>query len=123
MLRPESKQSAAEVRNPDVGDAIAGRRDDAVTVAIATVAAPPCGVRRQQRRDDDRPTLSDRGRGRCPGGFAGSLARTRLAPGIAASDWAYGADPAYLAELCDYWRLDFDWRKQEANLNTAKSPG
>ena len=45
------------------------------------------------------------------------LARTRFpdrAPGAA---WAYGADPAYVRALCEYWRTTFDWRAHEARLN------
>jgi pimeloyl-ACP methyl ester carboxylesterase len=45
------------------------------------------------------------------------LARTRFpdqAPGPA---WAYGTDVAYMRELVDYWRSEFDWRAEEARLN------
>ena len=31
--------------------------------------------------------------------------------------WAYGANLGYMQELCDYWRHEFDWRKQEARIN------
>src|SRR5215208_5584003 len=31
--------------------------------------------------------------------------------------WEYGADYAYLQELCDYWRADYDWRQIERGLN------
>lgn len=46
------------------------------------------------------------------------LAHTRLpdrAPGAA---WEHGADVDWLAELVGYWREDFDWRAQEAELNS-----
>ncbi|MDA1092026.1 MAG: epoxide hydrolase [Acidobacteria bacterium] len=35
-------------------------------------------------------------------------------PGVA---WSYGTDRAYLEELVDYWRNDYDWRTHEAALN------
>ena len=34
------------------------------------------------------------------------------------SAWAYGTSVAWLRELVDYWRTRFDWRAQEAALNT-----
>ena len=46
------------------------------------------------------------------------LRRTRFpdqAPGPA---WAYGTDVAWMRGLIDYWREKFDWRAQEARLNT-----
>jgi microsomal epoxide hydrolase len=46
------------------------------------------------------------------------LRRTRFpdqAPGPA---WAYGTDVTWLRGLIDYWREKFDWRSQEARLNT-----
>ena len=33
------------------------------------------------------------------------------------ADWKYGTDAAYLAELRDYWRDHYDWRKAEAAFN------
>ena len=45
------------------------------------------------------------------------LARTRWPESIADAGWAYGADVAYLRELCAYWRTEYDWRRQEAGLN------
>jgi pimeloyl-ACP methyl ester carboxylesterase len=33
------------------------------------------------------------------------------------SGWKYGLDAAWLAELVDYWRSGFDWRKVETELN------
>src|SRR6218665_3351198 len=31
--------------------------------------------------------------------------------------WKYGMDARYLAELVAYWREDYDWRREEAELN------
>ena len=31
--------------------------------------------------------------------------------------WDYGTNLDYMKELCEYWVRDFDWRKQEANIN------
>lgn len=48
------------------------------------------------------------------------LARTRWPeplPGRGDDGWAYGADVAYVRELCEYWRASYDWRTQEAALN------
>jgi pimeloyl-ACP methyl ester carboxylesterase len=45
------------------------------------------------------------------------LARTRWPDQLPGTDWSYGADTAYLHELADYWRNDFDWRAREAELN------
>jgi microsomal epoxide hydrolase len=46
------------------------------------------------------------------------LARTRFIDEFEGSDWAYGVSRAYLLELCEYWRTTFDWRAQEAILNS-----
>ncbi len=32
--------------------------------------------------------------------------------------WNYGTNPTYLRELVAYWQTGYDWRKQEAFLNT-----
>lgn len=45
------------------------------------------------------------------------LQQTRLPDQIPGSGWDYGIDTAWLATLLDYWRDDFDWRVQEAQLN------
>jgi pimeloyl-ACP methyl ester carboxylesterase len=45
------------------------------------------------------------------------LARTRPVPQDDATDWAAGTSPAYLRELLEYWRSQYDWREQEARLN------
>ncbi len=45
------------------------------------------------------------------------LARTRWPDAIPGTGWDYGADVAYVRELCDYWRDRYDWRHHEAALN------
>ena len=45
------------------------------------------------------------------------LARTRFAPDFANDDWRYGVPGAYLAELVEYWREEYDWRQQEKAMN------
>ena len=45
------------------------------------------------------------------------LARTRFPDQAPGDAWAYGTDVAYLRELTEYWRNDFDWRAEEAALN------
>jgi microsomal epoxide hydrolase len=45
------------------------------------------------------------------------LALTRIPDQIPDTGWDYGTDMAYLRELIDYWRNDFDWREQESALN------
>lgn len=45
------------------------------------------------------------------------LARTRWPDQAPGAPWAYGADLAYVKELCAYWRERYDWRKHEALLN------
>ncbi len=45
------------------------------------------------------------------------LDRTRLPDQIPETGWTYGTDGAYLAELLEYWRDDFDWHAQERALN------
>ena len=45
------------------------------------------------------------------------LARTRLPDQIPGSEWDYGSDRGYMEELLEYWRVQYDWRKQEAELN------
>ncbi len=47
------------------------------------------------------------------------LGRTRFIDDFpAGGDWTYGVSRAYLQELCEYWRSTFDWRAQEALLNS-----
>ena len=45
------------------------------------------------------------------------LADTRWPDEIPGSGWDYGSNLAYIKELCEYWRTDFDWRAQEKKLN------
>lgn len=45
------------------------------------------------------------------------LARTRWPAQDVEPPWAAGADPAYVRELCEYWREGFDWRAREQALN------
>ncbi len=45
------------------------------------------------------------------------LERTRLPDQIPGSGWDYGSDRAYMDELLEYWRTEYDWRRHEAELN------
>ena len=45
------------------------------------------------------------------------LARTRWPDQAPGASWAYGADLAYVKELCTYWQERYDWRKDETLLN------
>lgn len=45
------------------------------------------------------------------------LEATRFPDQIPGTGWDYGTDTAYLKELVEYWREDFDWRAQERALN------
>jgi len=45
------------------------------------------------------------------------LRRTRFPDQAPGAPWAFGADLAYVQELCAYWRDAYDWRKHEAVLN------
>ena len=44
------------------------------------------------------------------------LGAVRLAS-VEKAGWEEGTDPAYLSELIDYWRIGYDWRRDEAKLN------
>ena len=46
------------------------------------------------------------------------LERTRWPDAIEGMDWADGTDRAFLQRLTEYWRTEFDWRAQEARLNS-----
>lgn len=46
------------------------------------------------------------------------LASTRFPDQIADSSWEYGTDSAFLRQLVAYWQESFDWRHQEAALNS-----
>jgi pimeloyl-ACP methyl ester carboxylesterase len=45
------------------------------------------------------------------------LARARLPDEVEGAGWDYGFPVAYLRELVDSWRDEYDWRKHEARLN------
>ena len=46
------------------------------------------------------------------------LSRTRFPDQAPGEAWAYGTDLDWMAGLVDYWRDGFDWRAQEARLNS-----
>ncbi len=46
------------------------------------------------------------------------LKATRFPDQMEGTAWTYGTDTAYLRELVDYWATDFDWRAEEARLNS-----
>ena len=46
------------------------------------------------------------------------LARTRWPDEIPDSGWDYGSNMDYIKELTEYWRTGFDWRAQEARINS-----
>ena len=46
------------------------------------------------------------------------LARTRWPDEITDSGWDYGSNLAYIKELVEHWRTQFDWRAQEEAINT-----
>jgi pimeloyl-ACP methyl ester carboxylesterase len=45
------------------------------------------------------------------------LANTRWPDEVEGAGWEYGTNLGYLKELLDYWQHQYDWRKQEAELN------
>lgn len=45
------------------------------------------------------------------------LSRARLPDDRDNEDWAYGTNTAYLAELVEYWRDEYDWRTHERAIN------
>lgn len=45
------------------------------------------------------------------------LERTRWPDEIVDSGWDHGSNLAYIKELCEYWRTEFDWRLQERTIN------
>ncbi|MFV3517101.1 epoxide hydrolase family protein, partial [Mycobacterium tuberculosis] len=49
--------------------------------------------------------------------LAGRLERTVWPDDPENEDWRYGVNAAYLRELVDYWRADFDWRRVETAIN------
>jgi pimeloyl-ACP methyl ester carboxylesterase len=46
------------------------------------------------------------------------LERTRWIDDFPDTAWELGVSRSYLEDLCDYWRTGFDWRVQEAQLNS-----
>lgn len=46
------------------------------------------------------------------------LSATRWTNQIDNDKWEVGTNLSYLKELCDYWQNEFDWKKQEAYLNS-----
>lgn len=61
--------------------------------------------------DVQRPVLDD---------LKDRLRRTRWTSAIEGADWEYGTSAEYLKQLCDYWRDEFDWQKQQDHLNTFR---
>jgi pimeloyl-ACP methyl ester carboxylesterase len=45
------------------------------------------------------------------------LAKIRFPDEVDGANWDYGTNLDYLKELVEYWKNDFDWRRQEAELN------
>ena len=45
------------------------------------------------------------------------LARTRWPDELPHAGWDYGSNLAFVNELVEYWRTEYDWRAQEAALN------
>ncbi len=45
------------------------------------------------------------------------LTNTRWTDEIKGADWNYGTNLEYMKRLVEYWRDDFDWPAQEANIN------
>jgi pimeloyl-ACP methyl ester carboxylesterase len=50
--------------------------------------------------------------------LAERLARTRWPSSLPGQAWERGVPVGYLRELAEYWRNGFDWRAQEARLNS-----
>jgi pimeloyl-ACP methyl ester carboxylesterase len=49
--------------------------------------------------------------------LASRLQNSRLPAALPGDDWDTGVPVSWLAELVDYWRTEYDWRKAEAELN------
>ena len=47
------------------------------------------------------------------------LGATRWPPAEVVDDWSQGIPTAYLRELCEYWRAEYDWRRLERRLNAV----
>ena len=46
------------------------------------------------------------------------LSMTRWTDNPEGDGWSYGTNANYLKELVTYWQKEYDWRKQEAMLNS-----
>ena len=46
------------------------------------------------------------------------LTKVRWAQDFANPNWEYGTNGDYLKELVEYWRDEYDWRKQEQEMNS-----
>lgn len=46
------------------------------------------------------------------------LSKTNFFENLEGVEWEYGIDPGYMKAVVEYWKTDFDWRKQEAFINT-----
>ena len=45
------------------------------------------------------------------------LARTRWPEAETVSDWSQGIPLAYIREVCEYWRTEYDWTARQEHLN------
>ena len=45
------------------------------------------------------------------------LMRTRFPDEVPDTGWEYGTNLAYLKQLVEYWRSQYDWRAHEAEIN------
>jgi len=45
------------------------------------------------------------------------LDSARFCDDFSNDNWEYGTNAAYLKELVDYWRTDYNWREHEATMN------
>jgi epoxide hydrolase len=50
--------------------------------------------------------------------LSGRLARTRWPDALPDVGWDYGVPLAYLKDLAEFWRTAYDWRTDEARLNS-----
>jgi len=48
------------------------------------------------------------------------LSETRWPDEIPGAKWDYGTNLQYLRELCRFWEREFDWRRQERELNAFR---
>ena len=90
----------------------------AITIALVLLASPPATAQPTADSDADAivpfkinvddDVLED---------LRLRLERARFPDQLNGVGWDYGTDVGYLRELVEYWRTDFDWRKQERMLN------